>query len=227
VGKPVLHQHAFWVYGVIVGLAVKEALSSVLPNLLTFIANPPDAPFTSAADGWKLVVFLVVTIRFYLGSAVFFHSHHNVETNHLTRGYVTDFLSGVMHFILFFAWSLTFKVSPSTKHEFVPTAYETLLAIILLYDFLWWAICRGTKGAAQVRYWSFVNLATVVVATVIHLISVAANALQTVSEGITLLPVFFASIADIVGMAKGEQPFAKWIRALLQQTEPPTTEGGA
>ena len=108
--KPVLHQHAFWVYGVIVGLALKEALSTVLPHLLGFLTDLPQSPFAYLWEVWKLTVFLTLIIQFYLGSAVYFNRHHNLDSETLSEGYVPDFLAGLIHFILFFAWSLTFKV---------------------------------------------------------------------------------------------------------------------
>jgi hypothetical protein len=202
-GKPVLHQHAFWVYGVIVGLAIKEALTAVLPHLLVFFSVPPESPFAYLAQTWKLIIFIVVIIRFYLGSAIFFHDYHTVETEPLTGGYITDFLSGIVHFILFFGWSLTFGVVPTVDQQFRPTAYETLLGVILLYDFLWLVLCRGTAGASRVRSWAWINFVTVMLAAIIHLVSGAANADIAMSESLALIPVLLISIADLGHMASG------------------------
>lgn len=212
--KPILHQHAFWVYGVIVGLAIKESLAAALPGLLGLLTNPPNSLFASVPDAWKLLIFLIVIVRFYLGSAVYFHEHHNVD-GELSTGYVTDFLSGIIHFILFFAWSLTYKISAPANHPFAPTAYETMLAIILLYDFLWWAICRGTARSSKVKYWAITNLVTVLISVVIHLIATAADALPSVAEGLTLIPVLVMSVVDLVGLAKDEELFAKWLSNFL------------
>jgi len=76
-----LHKHAFWLYGVIVGLAVKEALVSTVPDILT----PTEPKWESIIDFSRLVVFVFFITRFYLGSAYFFEESILVRTPPTTQ----------------------------------------------------------------------------------------------------------------------------------------------
>ncbi|HYT82219.1 MAG TPA: hypothetical protein VEK86_02120 [Gemmatimonadales bacterium] len=228
--KARFHQHAFWVYGVIVGLAIKEALSAVLPHLLEYFRTPPASAFASISEAWKLLVFLIAIVRFYIGSGLYFTEYHSdevvkSEVNNdgnndaattikstvasnasVEGGYVTDFLSGVLHFILFFAWSLSINLAPRPEQRFPFTVFEIVLGVVLLYDLVWWLVCRGARSKTQVRYWALANLATFVLVLVVHLLAFCVfRASIPLAEGLALIPVFGISIFDILGMAKASE----------------------
>lgn len=210
--KPALHLHALWIYGVIVGLAIKEALTSVLPDLLLFFQTPPASLFDSASEAWKFFVFLILIIRFYLGAAVYFSEYHD-KGERLGTEYVTDFLTGLLHFIFFFALALSLDLAPaSSEQEPLLTAFEILLGIILLYDLLWWSMCRGGDRADQVKYWAFVNSGTFILALLVHLVAAAFfDAGLMLAEGLALVPVFAVSIIDILEIAKNRHLIGEFL----------------
>ena len=65
-----LHRHVFWFYGILVALAIRDALLSVIPHI---IAPTPDVETWAVYEEvFRLALFLLVIIRFYFGSVVFF-----------------------------------------------------------------------------------------------------------------------------------------------------------
>src|SRR6478672_10322850 len=94
------HTHALWIYGVIVGLAIREALTHVMPlalvppsaaplldqltpelkKLAQVLQYHPPPPATGQLIliGIRLVVFLVMVVRFYFGSVQYFTTMHDL-----------------------------------------------------------------------------------------------------------------------------------------------------
>ena len=56
-----LRRHSFWLYGVIVGLAIKDALETVVRHL---ISPPPGLLHDALLESTRLVVFLITIIQF-------------------------------------------------------------------------------------------------------------------------------------------------------------------
>src|SRR6185295_4348586 len=77
-----LHKHAFWLFGVLVGLAIKDALEATVPHLVEFshikdLLTPLQLLQPQSGDGLypdlaRLVLFLILIVRFYLGSVFYF-----------------------------------------------------------------------------------------------------------------------------------------------------------
>lgn len=139
-----LHTQAFWLYSTIVALAIKEALTNTIPHLI----NPPPGPLGHRAhDAFRLVVFLVVTIRFYLGATIFFETAHAGETadeKYPHKSYVIDFLFGIFQFLLFLVWAFSIDI-----HSMPIKLFPAMLAIILFYDMIWLCVCLSLKYATQ------------------------------------------------------------------------------
>jgi hypothetical protein len=123
VGRPAVHQHAFWLYGVVVGLAIREALNNSVPALLG--APGPGTTFPSRALlVIRVTVLLLLVMRFYLGSAAYFGQAHPIgSASDGQRGrpgmaYASDFLAGLLHFIL--CYSLALQVSLLSLPQPIP-----------------------------------------------------------------------------------------------------------
>ena len=127
-----LHEQAFWIYGVIVGLSLGQAMKDVLPQVLPTwfleLAQPAAALTQESGVKWlellRLIVFLMMITRFYLGSVVFFKKSAD-------PGKSIDFFLGFSHFLFFFVWSLTLKSPPESLGL---SGYLITLGIILLLD---------------------------------------------------------------------------------------------
>lgn len=150
-----LHTHAFWLFSTIVGLSIKEALSEAVPNIIAPPANPA---FDRIVYGFRLAVFLIVIIRFYLGSVVFFEKTHAGETadeNFPRKSYSIDFLFGLSHFILFFVCAFSIDID---KKPF--WLFPVLLTVILLWDWPWLAASYGQQSVGLIKLWAYVNSLT-------------------------------------------------------------------
>jgi hypothetical protein len=116
------HDHAFWIYGVIVALAIREALSTVIPHTIPILAqsqitSQPEPKNQLILEAMRLVLFLAMTIRFYLGSCRYFDQVYCADDSAVKfphANYSMDFVLGLIHFLLFFTWSETLvKSRPS------------------------------------------------------------------------------------------------------------------
>lgn len=56
-----LHKNAFWIYGVVVGLVIREPLSCVVPDL---IQRGMTGRFVQL-EVWRTALFPVLIVRFY------------------------------------------------------------------------------------------------------------------------------------------------------------------
>jgi hypothetical protein len=188
------HSHAFWVYGVIVGLAIRESLIKVIA-----------APFSAAPqtqDIWlgavRLLIFLGMIMRFYVGSAIYFEEVYcgpKADEDYPTKNYGIDFLLGFIHFILFFGWSETITGSEHFAHGL--SGFLFLLGVILLYDLLWWALSYKYSTSRTIRIWAVLNAVTVGISYLVFLFlntfgwfGVRGN------EILALLPIGFMIIVD-------------------------------
>ena len=204
-----LHEHAFWLYGVIAGLAIEEALGSVIPHLFTRAevsgGASQDTKLLFAAF-FRLAVFLIVIIRFYVGSALFFESAHIHVPEHAReskRSYALDFVTGLIHFLLFFIWAFSIDVHTKGLRWF-----PALLALILLYDVLWVLIylLKGLDKHPLVTFWTMINALTLLLAGLLY---AWLRRQPLVAEQVAFIVVIVASLVDLYEMMTGKESFFK------------------
>ncbi|HJP91561.1 MAG TPA: hypothetical protein VJ875_06370 [Pyrinomonadaceae bacterium] len=222
-----LRKNAFWLYGVIVGLAIKHALETVIGHMLdpsVHIYLQPGVTLTKRLaylDGGtevvRLAVFLFTIIQFYLGSVWFFDKFYEGESvAYENNEYATDFLFGLAHFLFFFGWALSINT-----HSGYLRVFPILAIIILLYDSVWCRACKG-RGNQQryfeIRKWTLVNVGVVGLAVLTYLLAIhiAKNYFDVqrspirhrIGEVAASVPILAFSVVDIVGMIIGKQIIA-------------------
>lgn len=226
-----LRKQAFWLYGVIIGLAIKDALEIAIGHLMV----PPDGSFRDfLPESTRFWVFLLTAIQFYLGSAWFFDKFHEQlpeetttnPTRTRTRGrYAVDFLFGLSHFLLFFAWAISLDTHKGHLHLF-----SILLVVMLLYDWIWCWISRGLDTYSEIRKWSLTNAAVITAAVafygVAYFILIVVDTLQEpamldfwagdpyrhrIAEPIAMIPVLVIACVDIVGTITDKRLVADWV----------------
>jgi hypothetical protein len=205
-----LHSHAFWLYSTVVALAIKEALAETIPYFITPPANPV---FDRVVYGFRLLVFLVVVIRFYLGSAIFFERAHAGETadkDFPNKSYVIDFVFGLVHFLLFFAWA--FSIDINTKPI---TLFPVLLGVILLYDIPWLIASISFDPLKLMKLWAAINFGATLAGLLVYLAVLhfftsrtPEEAYRTAEEAAYIL-VIFISILDIWELIGKKEIFRK------------------
>jgi hypothetical protein len=209
-----LHKHAFWLYGVIVGLAIKEALSKIVPHLM----NPPDGPWWADVEDFaRLIIFIFLVIRFYLGSAFYFEEAYTGPNHvkYVKKNYFLDFLFGLTHFVLFFGWSLSIDFHDTKNEAF----FRYILVGILLYDVMWFFMCRKYDTRHLMKLWAALNIFTVSVCVSLYFILKGVGANPAFTEGVALLPVFLVSIIDMAEITSRRRIFAGWLTSLTSRHE--------
>ncbi len=205
-----LHKHAFWLYGVIAGLAIKEALTVVVPHILSCL--PPEAcsdprynRALAVAELHRLLVFLIVIVRFYVGSAFFFESAHLSLPDIEPRNYAKDFLSGIFHFVMFFVWAFSIDVLAPRGLWLFPA----ILAIILFYDILWYCFSHHLRNHNLLIFWLAINIVTLVGGSVLYLVTRSVfTSLPTLAEEVALWVVILASLEDLRVMLTGTESYS-------------------
>jgi hypothetical protein len=151
-----LAKEGVWFYGVIAALAVEKAVEGFLHSLPTSWFFDPTHPrpynpeeFVPGIGGhfleaFRVVLLLIMGVRFYFGAVWLSEQHlknrarHNVQPHDAwrrARYWRNDFVTGIFHFVLFFAWSLT--VTVHNVHLRFFSSYFILLEVILLGDLLY------------------------------------------------------------------------------------------
>jgi hypothetical protein len=212
------HNHAFWVYGVIVGLAIREALVKV-------IAVPLSDSQAAIHSGWmaavRLIVFLAMIIRFYLGSAIYFddvYCSEGADQRYRTKNYGFDFLLGLIHFILFFSWSETIVDGARFAHGLC--GFLVVLGVILLYDLLWWGINAKNSSAVKIRVWAILNALTFVFSYALLLFFNAFGWYSDkTNEVIAMVPVGLMTVADFGEMFSGRNVVTEKLVRLLGRSD--------
>ena len=212
------HNHAFWIYGVIVALAIREALSTVIPHTIPLlaqnqIASQPEPKNQLMLEAIRLVLFLAMTIRFYLGSCRYFDQVYCADDSKLKfprANYSMDFVLGLLHFLLFFTWSETLITHDRLRHGL--SGFLLIMGMILGFDVFWLLLSWGYDTRTMIGRWAFVNAITLLVAIVIALVT---NYWQLcgerTAEVFTGIPVGLTTLVDFGEMFGGNNILTDWI----------------
>ena len=234
-----IHKHAFWLYGVLVGVAVKEALETGvahlvnperLPAELKLLGLPihfPDSEIGLWPEIIRLTVFLVLIVRFYFGSAYFFGAAYESNTakdEFPNTNYAVDFVFGFTHFVAFVILGLLLDIHTTPIHHF-----PYLVAFILVYDVFWYAASASRSTGKIIFTWMLVNVLTALIGAVTYLVLEYKYQDVLRAERCAFYLVIGISLLDI-GMMMARrpffQPFGKIFPVDLPHEEPPTPNPG-
>jgi hypothetical protein len=229
-----IHKHAFWLYGVLVGVAIKEALETGVAHIVSpdrlmqelhhvgAVINFPHGQVSGWPEIIRVIVFLVLIVRFYLGAAFYFGAVYQSETakkKFPITNYAADFFSGFLHFVLFVILALLLDIHTTPIYYF-----PFLVGFILMWDVLWFATSTRRSTAKMIFWWMLANLFTALFSAVAYLIIELRNHDHLLAERCAFYLVILVSLLDIgLMMAKRPffQPFGKWVPRddLLDQPE--------
>lgn len=205
------HKDFFWLYGVIVGLAIREALTQTLHHAFSIPA--PDALWMLHIESWRTIVFMVMIVRFYVGAVVFFHKVHG-PSSPAAGNYNLDFVMGLIQFVFFYAWSVSiFSYSRSVK-GFSPFLWGMFL--ILLFDLVWLLFNWRYDTAETLKVSTIVNVLTALASFMLFL--TCADLLDMnfqIAEETALLPVSLVSIIGIVESVSDTPIFTKLLQSAI------------
>lgn len=223
-----LHKHAFWLYGVIIGLSIEESLRHVLPHVaeISFYNNnlSRHKAIHIGTDVIQLAVFLTLVVRFFLGSVRYFDQAHisPSSSKYKSKNYALDFFFGLIHFSGFLGLALSFgEQQPEWLFLF-------WLAYILSYDLIWVLGCRKYETIRLVYVWAFVNVLTLILSVLLYLLvwtflrqyfeQYKSYVLCALSLAF-MLPILLVSLIEVYEIFKPEPTFTKWFAFLKHQDE--------
>ncbi len=219
-------KHAVWLFGVLVGLAIKEAITRVAPHLLVIGSEPwPQA----IVEMMRLVVFGVMIVRHYLGAAHMFDNVHAEQLDPVVnadgtisiherervriagRQFGVDFFAGLLHFTAFSVLALTLELhSQSGVDAHLPSerVFRFVLMFILCYDVAW-IVTRPGPHPRELKIWTLINFFTAIVyaASFWYMMRRWASSLR--AEVIPDLFVVAVSVIDIATLTMGTEFFSK------------------
>lgn len=218
-----IHGHSFWLYTVVVGLSVEQALQHVLPHVGELsLELPRDTVFNIALEFIRLALFLTLVVRFYLGSVRYFSQAYLSElsdASYENKNYTYDFFFGLIHFSAFLALSL------SIDAKLYHFTWLFWLSFILLYDFVWLISCRKYDTTKIIRFWAYLNGLTFIISTALwllsgNLLSFTALEQQTINhinQTAFMLPIFIFSFLDIKEVLKSDPVLLKFLSSILKR----------
>ena len=178
---------------------------------------PPVDPWQLHIEAWRTVLFLVMIIRFYFGSLVFFNDTYidpGRSAEVAIKSYGLDFFMGLMHFILLFAWSVTI-VSHGPWRYFGLSNFLIVMWVVLLFDLVWLVFNSGYDTNKRIRLWTVVNMLTFVLSALVFLVAKAITDDPQIAEEASMVPVGMIAVSELVGMVSERAIFVEWIRSLL------------
>lgn len=204
-----LHPQAAWLNGIVVALAIREGLTQVVPHLTT---AAHDFNWATELQIARVFLFLITIIRFYLGSILYFdavHVREETAKQYVRKSYGLDFLVGLLHFIMFFAWATTIS---DVGHRELPSTlshFETVGAAILLFDLVWLAVNARYDTPRAILPWTIINVVTVLICVAIVFVPYGADAV--LREQLSIAVVGTIGLIDISGTLKETNLIAEWI----------------
>jgi hypothetical protein len=160
-----LHEHAFYLLGVIAGLAIGEGFTNVIPRLVTPPSGTPS--WVLWLEQYRLLVATLVTVRFYVGAGHYFDTVHKNNTDAFpVRNYYLDFISGLFHFTIVFAWFTTITIHSAAPWSHAST-FLKLTFLVMLYDLLWLWTSWSQSTYFEIKKWAVINAMNAAAALII------------------------------------------------------------
>lgn len=160
---------------------------------------------------FRLTVFLVLIVRFYLGAAFYFGAVYEANTakkKFPITNYAADFFSGFLHFVSFVMLALLIDIHTTPIYYF-----PFLVGFILVWDFFWFLSSMRRSTAKMIFPWMLVNVVTALFGAVTYLINQLNSHNHIRAERCAFYSVILVSLLDIgLMMAKRPffQPLGKW-----------------
>lgn len=210
-----IRRHTAWLYAVIVGLAIQQAFVTLVPHLINpgvtaelIQSNPsfhfPHPQVSVYPEVLRIIVFLVLIVRFYLGSTFFFSIAYERSDSDIlfpTKNYATDFVFGLLHFLSFLILALTIDLHSTPPHTFV-----YLVGFVLFYDLFWFMFSFRQSTSRLIFWWMLINVLTALVSAMIYLVIWEMFRDPFKAETYALWLVIMVSLMDL-GLMMTRRPF--------------------
>lgn len=200
------HRDAFWVIAVVGGMSIARAIDESLNNI-----SISHWTSTSGIILARFFLFLLTSVRFYIGSNVFFQAVH-VEPGHEKtfpkRNYVLDFASAILHFGFLYALAVNIKTIPASPPVYLSAeAFFLFLCVVLLYDWAWYFASTAYDTVTCIRQWAWYNTLAVFIPLCGLFIAFKYGGINRPEFELSLVGwIAITSLPDLIKMAHGELP---------------------
>lgn len=211
-----LHSHAFYLYGVVVALAIREVLLRVGTHAFVPVAGEQVESWKIHLEALRLVLFLIAITCFYFGSGVFFDKVYiNPDTarEFQKKNYGLDFTIGLIHFLIFFAWSLT--ITNHSRNGWGLSPFFGFLSAIFLYDLVWLIANVRYDSLQEIKLWAFMSALVFFVGAVGFFVARSLLNNDAVAEEISFLIFGLYLVGDAAELFSGRPFFSELIKSLL------------
>ncbi len=214
-----------WLYGIIVGLAIKDLLEYSLPHLIHRGADQSYLPHPQLGIYPEVIRFftaLFLMIRFYLGAAFYFGLAHEADSaarEFPRRNFGTDFVLGILHFLGFVILAMTINM-----HEPPVFAFPLVVSFILGYDVFWYVFTFKLDTSDLTRWWAIMNAATLVLGGFLYLLIYVLTHDPVRAELYALWLVLLVTLLDL-GLMMNKKPFFQPIEAMVTRRRRSREEG--
>jgi hypothetical protein len=207
-----LYDQSFWLYTVIIALAIQQVLIEIIPRFLNYffeteLSLPTPEKLNPSSIYIELVrslVFLIVITRFYLGGVLVF-AKLTQNPDGPPKGSWVHVLTGFIHFLLFFGWAYTPFLTAAIWRV---SLFICALILILLWDVAWFWLSPKHQRPG-IKPWLYRNLRTVVYMVIAFVSTLWLLSAQT-QEVVMLLLVLVISIQDFREMFTKREPPQKF-----------------
>jgi len=211
-----LHSHAFYLYGVIAGLSVREVLVRTGPDLFLILSSKTES-WKVHLEWTRLIVFFFTICAFYFGSGLYFDKvYTNTETagRFVKKNYGLDYCFGLIHFLIFFACALTINDYSRTPSGI--SLFLIFLAAIFLYDLPWLLANTSYDSSEEIKIWAEVCLIVVFLAGVVFMfVKYVLGKDPVVAEEASLCVFLIYLLFDMAELFTGNLIFSEWLKRLL------------
>ena len=211
-----LHSHAFYLYGVIAGLSIREVLVRTGPDLFLFLSSKTEL-WKVHLEWIRLIVFFLAISCFYFGAGVFFDRVHvdpKTAQAYKKKNYGLDFWFGLIHFLIFFAWALTINDYSRTTSGL--SLFWIFLAAIFLYDSAWLLANFRYDTFQEIKLWAEICGAVVFLAGVVSIFfKFVLLKDAVVAEEASFCVFIVYLLLDLAELFTGNSIFSEWLKRLV------------
>jgi hypothetical protein len=198
------HHDAFWVITIVGGLSITKALEESTPKLSSIPPNHEGAVILL-----RLLVYLFIAIRLFIGSSAFFNEVH-FNDGHAKRfphrSYLIDFGSTVVHFSILYAMAVQIPIGAASARFNWQEGFFITLCLVLLYDWAWVFASHAHDNKGIVTSWAVANTATLVPCLIAFILLECAVVRRLTFELLLLISIVLLGLPDMIRLNQGQLP---------------------
>ncbi len=171
-------------------------------------------------EAFRLIIFLMTITCFYFGSAVFFdkvYLNEKTASRFQKKSYGLDYVLGMVHFLVFFAWSLT--LADHSRFRWGLSPFLLFMSAILLYDVVWFVASIRFDTMQELKLWTFFCVVVLFLTGVGFFLVRGLSSNDVVAEEISFVVVGLYLLGDFVELFTDRPFFSELVRMVLPKNQ--------